>query len=443
MITHASLFSGIGAAELAAKWMGWRNAFHCEIQEFPRTVLRYWFPEETSYEDITKTDFAPWRGKIDVLTGGFPCFISGTPVLTGRGFVPIEEVRAGDSVLSMDGKYHKVECLMTHQADEVVRLKAQGMFEELKCTPNHPFYVKRKNGKGYSLPEYIHASGLKKGDKVGYPVHEGTDQSYSPAFWKLIGTWIADGWTDNNKRKSHVPQGNRGSRINSRNHKVIICCGKKNIARLHHVIQKAGYNYTLSEDKDTYRCIICDSWLCDFLQDFGKYAYGKRLSPQCYRIDNERKKALLEGWFADGYADNNGNIKVTTVSRELVMGMAQIARDVYKRPVSVSRKTCNRVCVIEGRTVNERPQYCLTIPRNSRYGFYENGIVWCNVKSISMDKEANQVFNLSVYEEHSYNVYGLAVHNCQPFSCAGKRQGADDDRFVRLPAMPYVRIRRL
>lgn len=73
MITHASLFSGIGAAELAAEWMGWRNAFHCEIQEFPRTVLRYWFPEETSYEDITKTDFAPWRGRIDVLTGGFPC----------------------------------------------------------------------------------------------------------------------------------------------------------------------------------------------------------------------------------------------------------------------------------------------------------------------------------------------------------------------------------
>lgn len=72
-ITHASLFSGIGAAELAAEWMEWRNAFHCEIQEFPRTVLRYWFPEETSYEDITKTDFAPWRGRIDVLTGGFPC----------------------------------------------------------------------------------------------------------------------------------------------------------------------------------------------------------------------------------------------------------------------------------------------------------------------------------------------------------------------------------
>ena len=72
-MNHASLFSGIGGAEVAASWMGWHNAFHCEIQEFPRKVLEYWFPNSESYEDITKTDFAKWHGKVDVLTGGFPC----------------------------------------------------------------------------------------------------------------------------------------------------------------------------------------------------------------------------------------------------------------------------------------------------------------------------------------------------------------------------------
>lgn len=71
--THASLFSGIGAAEIAADWMGWQSLFHCEIQEFPRRVLDYWYPNSVSYEDITKTDFTPWRGKIDILTAGFPC----------------------------------------------------------------------------------------------------------------------------------------------------------------------------------------------------------------------------------------------------------------------------------------------------------------------------------------------------------------------------------
>ena len=72
-ITHASLFSGIGGAELAAAWMGWRNVFHCEVNPFCRRVLEYHYPESISYGDIRETDFTPWFGKVGVLTGGFPC----------------------------------------------------------------------------------------------------------------------------------------------------------------------------------------------------------------------------------------------------------------------------------------------------------------------------------------------------------------------------------
>ena len=70
---HGSLFSGIGGFDLAAHWMGWQNVFHCEINPFGRKVLEYHFPESKSYDDITKTDFTIWNGRIDILTGGFPC----------------------------------------------------------------------------------------------------------------------------------------------------------------------------------------------------------------------------------------------------------------------------------------------------------------------------------------------------------------------------------
>ena len=70
---HASLFSGIGGFDLAAQWMGWTNVFHVEINPWCSKILNYHFPQSKSYEDITKTDFTPWRGKIDILTGGFPC----------------------------------------------------------------------------------------------------------------------------------------------------------------------------------------------------------------------------------------------------------------------------------------------------------------------------------------------------------------------------------
>ncbi len=73
MMVHGSLFSGIGGFDLAAQWMGWENAFHCEINPFGKRVLKYYWPKSFSYDDITKTDFTIWRGRIDVLSGGFPC----------------------------------------------------------------------------------------------------------------------------------------------------------------------------------------------------------------------------------------------------------------------------------------------------------------------------------------------------------------------------------
>jgi DNA (cytosine-5)-methyltransferase 1 len=72
-MTHGSLFSGIGGFDLAAEWMGWENVFHCEWNEFGKKVLHHYWPQSISYHDITKTDFTIHRGKIDILTGGFPC----------------------------------------------------------------------------------------------------------------------------------------------------------------------------------------------------------------------------------------------------------------------------------------------------------------------------------------------------------------------------------
>lgn len=62
LMTHASLFSGIGGAEIAAAWVGWKNVFHCDINMFGCEVLRFWFPDSEEYHDITKTDFTKWGG---------------------------------------------------------------------------------------------------------------------------------------------------------------------------------------------------------------------------------------------------------------------------------------------------------------------------------------------------------------------------------------------
>jgi DNA (cytosine-5)-methyltransferase 1 len=70
---HGSLFSGIGGFDLAAEWMGWENVFHCEWNEFGQKVLKHYWPNAESFDDITKTDFTKYHGTIDIISGGFPC----------------------------------------------------------------------------------------------------------------------------------------------------------------------------------------------------------------------------------------------------------------------------------------------------------------------------------------------------------------------------------
>ena len=72
-VKHGSLFSGIGGFDLAAEWMGWENLFNCEWEEFPRKVLKHHFPNAKQYGDIKEFTATDYAGRIDILTGGFPC----------------------------------------------------------------------------------------------------------------------------------------------------------------------------------------------------------------------------------------------------------------------------------------------------------------------------------------------------------------------------------
>lgn len=69
----ATVCSGIGAPDLAARTLGFEHTFMAEIEPFPRAVLQHHFPEVRLYDDFTKINPKEWLGKLDCMVAGTPC----------------------------------------------------------------------------------------------------------------------------------------------------------------------------------------------------------------------------------------------------------------------------------------------------------------------------------------------------------------------------------
>jgi len=72
-LKHGSLFSGGGGFDLAAEMVGWQNVFHCERDKFCQRILKHYWPKAKTFTDIKEFNAKAFKGKIDIITGGFPC----------------------------------------------------------------------------------------------------------------------------------------------------------------------------------------------------------------------------------------------------------------------------------------------------------------------------------------------------------------------------------
>ena len=77
-MNELALFAGAGGGILGGKLLGWRTVCAVEWEPYPASVLCARqndgiLPPFPIWDDVQTFDGKPWRGIVDVVSGGFPC----------------------------------------------------------------------------------------------------------------------------------------------------------------------------------------------------------------------------------------------------------------------------------------------------------------------------------------------------------------------------------
>lgn len=77
-MNELALFAGAGGGILGGKLLGWRTVCAVEVEPYARDVLLARqrdgiFDRFPVWDDVRTFDAPPWRGIVDVVSGGFPC----------------------------------------------------------------------------------------------------------------------------------------------------------------------------------------------------------------------------------------------------------------------------------------------------------------------------------------------------------------------------------
>ena len=439
-LTVGSLFSGIGGFELGLERTGgFKTVWQCEIDPFCQKILEKHWPDVKRFTDIKTMGLDEEIPYVDVICGGFPCFTAGTLVETADGYRPIESLQVGCLVKTHNNRFRRVYSVMNREAP-ILQVEVRGSLP-IEATAEHPFLIRRRIDtrphRGpithtFGDPEWVYAKDLDESCYVGMPldIPDPDLRAWeSDAFWYLVGRWLGDGWIVNHKRTSKIPQGHRGSRINSRVWKAIICTSHEDASNLKAKIEKAGFHATESREEIVTKFHISSKELVTFLEPFGKGADGKRIPGFMFKAPLAIKRALFQGWIdSDGY-ETDKTICGTTVCRELAIGMARIARNTYRIPTTVRLSKVPDKTTIEGRTVSQKPFYQVRVWKTSKMLWnWEDEVCWSQVQSVKNLNSIKTVYNISVEEDETYVANECIVHNCQDISCAGKGAGIHAER---------------
>ena len=120
--------------------VGWSEIDKYAIQAHNAVYPQY---ADRNYGDISQIDWEQVPD-FDLFTYSFPCFTAGTLVLTDKGYKNIEDITSEDRVLTHTNSFKQVvKPMVNAYKGDLYHINAMA-FHSIDCTPEHPFYVRKR-----------------------------------------------------------------------------------------------------------------------------------------------------------------------------------------------------------------------------------------------------------------------------------------------------------
>jgi DNA (cytosine-5)-methyltransferase 1 len=457
-----SLFSGMGGDSLGIQYAGGevvafnefdKAAIESHLLNFPDSVLvqdpsQKKPKDRTNIQCIPDSSFAAYKGVVDLIFAGHPCFVAGTLVLTKRGYKKIEDVKLEDTLLTHTGSFQKILNLQQKQYQgDLFEINTKYHPGAIKCTEEHPFYVREKTKKWnpntnsydifYSDPKWKSAKELTINDHFGMVINSNMSipgfvfqkkinqykkedisiQLDKDEHWFTMGYFVGNGWIEETTTKSDGKCRNI----------IRFAINEDDESEVMEKISKTISIVDINCNTGKSKIFGCSDFLWfNILKIFGK---GAHIPEWVQDAPGSFIMAFLEGYEkASGCTKKNGSISIPTVSYNLALSIQRLYLKVgyiYGIEKTNRSKSCES-------DRDHKHTYCIRGYEQEllckKSSFIENGYVWYASKEItSSPVESTLVYNFEVENDNTYVVENTVVHNCQGFSNGGKKL-PDDPR---------------
>jgi DNA (cytosine-5)-methyltransferase 1 len=408
-----SLFSGCGGDTLGLERAGFKVLAYNEFNKAAIKTHEANFPnskaivepqsKSADIKNVPDEEFAKYAGQADVVFAGFPCFVAGTPVLTGAGYKPIESVSLDDTLITHTGKIQTIANLQRKSyTGPLYEIRLKYHPEIISSTEEHPYYVRtRRQTWNNTLRKY--------------------EYSYDTPIWKRANELTdSDFFSMVINSESKVPTFTVERKIDQSPSEILsVTLNKKEQWYL------LGYFVGNERAHDTKKNILWHT-IC---MKFGKYPYEMMIPEWVHDAPVEYLQEFVNGYTkTNGCMLSDGRMRIVTVSENLALGLQRILLKLG-HIFGVTKTVRPKETVIQGRVVSQMDTYAVEgIFEKKRRGpgFIEENYAWFPSTAIVVRTVVDEsVYNFEVTQDNSYIVMNTIVHNCQGFSRAGKKQATD------------------